>query len=170
MLDNNFNELISMIEKRRMNAYLKINEEEIMLNFEVGEFIDKLVKNANCGDKIVDSIVNYMKTNYPNMNGYDRRSLYRKVDFYNAYKDNNKALELAIKLSWSNNILILGNTKTDEERLFYLALSVKEKYTKRELDRQIDSNYYGRYISSPDLALPSLISTILSKYQNTRYL
>lgn len=171
MLDNSFNELISMIEKRRMNAYLKINEEEIMLNFEVGEFIDKLIKNANYGDKVVDSISNHMKEKYPHMTGYDRRSLYRKVDFYNAYKNNEKALELAIKTSWSNNILILGNTKTEDERLFYLSLAVKEKYTKRELDRQIDSNYYGRYISSPDLALPSLTPTIdEDDYPNTRIL
>ena len=37
MLDINFNQIIEMIEKRRNNAYRKINEEMILLYLEVGK-------------------------------------------------------------------------------------------------------------------------------------
>lgn len=37
-----------------------------------------------------------------------------------------------------------------EERHFYLKLSIKENYSKRELDRQISSSYYERYLLSKD--------------------
>lgn len=36
-------------------------------------------------------------------------------------------------------------TKNQEERRFYIELAIKEKYSKRELERQINSNYYERY-------------------------
>ena len=39
MLDINFNQIIEMIEKRKNNAYRKVNEEMILLYLEVGKFI-----------------------------------------------------------------------------------------------------------------------------------
>lgn len=38
--------------------------------------------------------------------------------------------------------------KTMEERIFYMSMCVKEKYSARELARQIDSGYYERYMLS----------------------
>lgn len=38
-LDINFNQIIEMIEKRKNNAYRKVNEEMILLYLEVGEFL-----------------------------------------------------------------------------------------------------------------------------------
>lgn len=35
-----------------------------------------------------------------------------------------------------------------EERIFYMSMCVKEKYSARELARQIDSGYYERYMLS----------------------
>ena len=37
MLDINFNQIIEMIEKRKNNAYIKVNEEMILLYLEVGK-------------------------------------------------------------------------------------------------------------------------------------
>lgn len=41
-----------MIEKRKNNAYRKINEEMILLYFEVSKFLYELKENNNYGDKI----------------------------------------------------------------------------------------------------------------------
>jgi predicted nuclease of restriction endonuclease-like (RecB) superfamily len=43
---------------------------------------------------------------------------------------------------------ILSKTKTAEEKEFYLRLAVKERYSVRELERQIDSGYYERTMLS----------------------
>jgi predicted nuclease of restriction endonuclease-like (RecB) superfamily len=48
------------------------------------------------------------------------------------------------KISWTHHLIIISRTKTDEEREFYLNLCIKEKYTVRELDRQIDSGIFER--------------------------
>ena len=42
MLDINFNQIIEMIEKRKNNAYRKVNEEMILLYLEVGKFLYEL--------------------------------------------------------------------------------------------------------------------------------
>jgi predicted nuclease of restriction endonuclease-like (RecB) superfamily len=55
---------------------------------------------------------------------------------------------LLTQLGWSNHLHILAKTKSVEEKLFYIILSIKEKYTARELERQIDSGYFERYALS----------------------
>ena len=47
-------------------------------------------------------------------------------------------------LSWSHHIEILGKTKSLEEKVFYTLLSIKERYTVRELRRQIETSLYER--------------------------
>ena len=42
MLDINFNQIVEMIEKRKNNAYKKVNEEMILLYLEVGKFLNDL--------------------------------------------------------------------------------------------------------------------------------
>ena len=53
----------------------------------------------------------------------------------------------------------LDGAKSKEERHFYLKLSIKNNYSKRELDRQI-SSYYERYMLSDGKQLPTINKTI----------
>jgi len=62
-------------------------------------------------------------------------------------------------------MLILAATKTDEEREFYLRLTKKERYSKRELERQIKSGMYERVVLSKSKQLPKIQSgEDLTKY------
>lgn len=65
--------------------------------------------------------------------------------FYELYKDNEKVSPVVTQLTWTNHLKIMSATKNQEERRFYIELAIKEKYSKRELERQINSNYYERY-------------------------
>ena len=47
-------------------------------------------------------------------------------------------------LNWSHHIDILGKTRNLEEKVFYLLLSIKEKYTVKELQRQLNSGLFER--------------------------
>jgi len=46
------------------------------------------------------------------------------------------------ELSWTHNLLILDRCKTPEEREFYIRITIKEKYSSRELERQISSCFF----------------------------
>ena len=64
--------------------------------------------------------------------------------FYENYKDAPKLSPLVREISWTNNLAIMTRCKTVEEKEFYLRLSASEKYTSRELERQIDSAVFER--------------------------
>jgi len=55
-----------------------------------------------------------------------------------------KLSPLVREISWTNNLIIFSRTKTEEEREFYLKLSLQEKYGKRELEKQISSSFYEK--------------------------
>ncbi len=89
-----------------------------------------------------------MKTNYPSIKGFTKRNIERMVQFYKTYKDDEIATPLVTQLSWTNNLLILSGSKSIEERHFIYNYLLRKIIQKRELDRQISSAYYERYLLS----------------------
>ena len=170
-LEMNFNEIINMIETRRNNAYRKVNEELISLYWDFGKYISEKVNDSNWGDKIVDKLVDFMKREYPTLKGFNRAGIYRMKQFYETYKDNEIVAPLVRQISWSHNVMILGATNSMEEKEFYIKMCVKNNYSKRELDRQISSGYYQRYMLSDGKANQSLLKVEgEDDYPNTRLL
>jgi predicted nuclease of restriction endonuclease-like (RecB) superfamily len=50
------------------------------------------------------------------------------------------------QISWTHHLVILSGTKTPTEKEFYINLCVKERYGKRELERQINSGLFERVV------------------------
>lgn len=80
--------------------------------------------------------------------------------FFDTYIAYEKVSPLVTQISWTNNLLILSGTKSIEEKEFYLKLCIQESYSKRELERQLDSGYYERYMLSQGKALPEGIKKV----------
>jgi len=145
-LEHQFLEVRNLIDKARYNAFKTVNTELIDLYWQVGEYISKKVESAEWGMGVVDKLAEYLQKTLLDFKGFNRRGLYRMKQFYETYKDNEELSPLVRELSWTNNLNILSKTKSMEEKEFYIRLSIKENYTKRELIRQIDSGYYERYM------------------------
>jgi predicted nuclease of restriction endonuclease-like (RecB) superfamily len=64
--------------------------------------------------------------------------------FYEIYPDFQIASALLTQLSWTHHYILISRCKTQEERLFYLQLTATERYSTRELDRQINSGIFER--------------------------
>ena len=170
-LSLNFAEIAKMVETRRNNAYRKVNEELISLYWDFGKYISEKVNESNWGDKIVDKLVEFMKREYPTMKGFTRRGIYRMKQFYETYKDNEIVSTLLTQISWSNNVKILSSTNSMEEKEFYIRMCIKNNYSARELDRQISSGYFHRYMLSDGQANQSIIKSIGEEdYPNTKIL
>lgn len=87
------------------------------------------------------------------------------------FKDNGIVSTLVRQISWNNNLLILHSTNSIEEKEFYIKMCIKENYSKRELDRQISSGYFQRYLLSDGYAQLSIKPTIdEDDYLNTKIL
>ncbi len=146
--DTQFTEVVEMIHHARYNAIKSVNTEMIKLYWGIGEYISQKIEKAEWGDAVVDRLAEYIQENHPEYKGFTRRGLYRMRQFYETYPHKKFVSPLLTQISWSNHLLVLSKTKTSEEREFYIRLSLKENYSKRELERQIDSGYYERVILS----------------------
>ena len=151
-----FKKIIDIIESAKERAYRKVNEELILMYRDIGEYISRESKNAEYGDAFVERLADFFSENYPDLKGFNRRGLYRMKQFYEIYKDEEKVSPLVTQLSWSNHLKIMSACKTMEERIFYMNMCVKERLSKRELERQIDSGYFERYMLSQKTLTPAI--------------
>ncbi len=167
--NNNFSDVISIIESARTRALKAVNAELIQMYWNVGEYLSGLCAESAFGDKVIDEVASYISKESPNIKGFNRRGLYRMKQFYETYKDDEFVTPLVTQISWTNHLLIMSGSKSVEERHFYMTLCAKENYSKRELERQMDSAYYERYMLSsskllPENVSPDVRSSILDTY------
>ena len=140
--------ILDMIEQARQSALQSVNAELIKLYWNVGEYLSNECAKSSWGNSFIDETAKYIKENCPEIKGFTRRGLYRMKQFYETYKDDEIVSTLLTQISWSNHLEILSTANTQEERQFYIMLCVKEKYSARELRRQIASAYFHRYMLS----------------------
>ena len=159
--NENFPEIISIIETAKMRALKAVNTELITMYYEVGKYLSELCSNSKFGDKVINDVEMYISKNNPTIKGFNRRGLYRMKQFYELYKDDELVTPLVTQISWTNHLIIMSGCKTKEERLFYFKLCIKENYSKRELERQIDSAYYQRYLLSVNKPLPEVVPNVV---------
>ena len=166
---NDFGAVISIIENAKGRALKAVNAELINMYWEVGEYLSKFCAESSFGDKVIDEVADYISETNPTIKGFNRRGLYRMRQFYETYKDDEFVTPLVTQISWTNHLQKKAKSKTKEERDFYIALAAKEHYSKRELERQLDSAYYERYVLSsgkqpPELVPQTVRNTILDTY------
>ena len=152
--------LIKIIDESRQNALKKVNEELINMYWKVGEFLSRESEQATFGDAYINGIASEIQEAFPGIKGFNRRGLYRMKKFYETNKDNEIVTPLVTQISWTNHLLIMSGCKTDEEREFYIRLCIKENYSKRQLERQLDSGYYERYMLSTEVLLPESVKKL----------
>lgn len=149
--------LIEIIQNSRTSALRKVNEELITMYWKVGEYLSKESEKATFGDAYIDSVAKEIQNAFPGIKGFNRRGLYRMKQFYETYAGDQFVSALLTQINWTNHLAIMSKAKTMEERHFYISLCVKETYSSRELERQIDSGYYERYMLSQEKLLPEQI-------------
>ena len=164
-----FDKIITIIDQARSRALKAVNAELIRMYWDVGEYLSDLCAESEFGDKVIDEVAAYIAGHNPGVKGFNRRGLYRMKQFFETYRDDEFVSPLVTQISWTNHLLIMSGSQSMEERHFYMELCVKERYSKRELERQMDSAYYERYMLSNQKPLPNLVtkdvrSSILDSY------
>ena len=63
---------------------------------------------------------------------------------------------LLTQIPWTHNLIILGQSKRPEEREFYLRMAIQEKWSKRELERQLKTALFERSVLNPAKVTPAV--------------
>lgn len=74
---------------------------------------------------------------YAGVRGYTRRNLFRMRQFYEAYRGHENVSAPPTQLPWTHHLIILGQVKPTEAREFYVLAAIRERWSSRELERQI---------------------------------
>ncbi len=158
-----FDEILAIIDNARTRALKAVNTELIHMYWNVGQYLSELCTKSKFGDKVIDEAAAYIAQTAPNIKGFNRRGLYRMKQFYETYKDDEFVTPLVTQISWTNHLQIMSGSKSQEERHFYMELCAKEHYSKRELERQMDSAYYERCMPSNAKMLPQTVAKDIRK-------
>ena len=155
-LENQFSEIRQLISTAKVSAYRAVNTELINLYWEIGKYISNKITNADWGKGIVKNLSIYLNETEPELKGFSLQNLWRMKQFYEAYKDSSKLSPLVREIPWTHNMIILSSSKSTDEQEFYIRLTIKERFSKRELERQINSSLFERTLLSDKKLSPVL--------------
>ena len=145
-----YGEILSIIERARENAFRAVNREVISMYWEIGAYVSDKVKNSGWGKTVVKDFSEFIQSHYKGIQGFSASNIWRMRQFYETYKDNERLAALTHEINWSNNLKIMTRAKTEEAREFYLLLAAKNRYSRSELERQIDSMLFERAMISDE--------------------
>jgi predicted nuclease of restriction endonuclease-like (RecB) superfamily len=124
-----FAEIVQLIATAKQRAIQAVNTSLIDLYWQVGEIISRKIASAKWGDGVVNQLADHIAQTQPGLRGFTRRNLFRMRQFYETYKGDAIVSPLVTLLSWTHNLIILGQSKRPEEREFYLLMAAQEKWT-----------------------------------------
>ncbi len=145
-----YGEIISIIERAQESAFRAVNRELISMYWDIGGYVSEKLKIGGWGKAVVEDFAKFIQAERPDIKGFSASNIWRMRQFYETYTDNEKLAPLVREISWTQNLLIMSRAKTDEAKEFYLLLCSRNNYTKRELERQIDSMLYERTMLSDE--------------------
>jgi len=151
-----FAEVTELIRQARQQTYQSINTVLIDLYWKIGEYISTKLTSAAWGEGVVEKLARYLAQTQPGMRGFSRQNLFRMKLFYETYPGDAIVSPLVRQLPWTHNLIIMGQSKSTEEREFYLRLAIRERWGKRELERQLRCALYERSILNPPQVSPAV--------------
>ena len=147
IFDDYYEKINQMIINSKNNIIRNINHEMVELYYNIGQAINELIDEYNLEksqNEIIKSFSNKLTKQFGQ--GFSVPSLKKMKKFYQVFNGSSTVWN---QLSWSHNRLIM-NIDDEKRRNFYLEECIKSNWSVRQLERQINSFYYERLISTKE--------------------
>ena len=145
-LDNNFYEEVKdVLEQARKRIYRNIQNEMVLAYWQIGKMIvDKQGGEARAkyGDGLIKELSAQMTIDFGK--GFTERNLEQMRKFYTLFQ---KPHTLRAELSWSHYRLLIS-LDDENARDFYIKEAIDGNWSVRQLQREIGTFSYQRYIAS----------------------
>jgi len=165
-----FSDVLTQIQKARQKVFAHINTALIDLYWHIGQLISRKVETESWGKGIVKELALYITDQDPELKGFSDKNLWRMKQFFETYRADEKLSALVRELPWTHNTTIFSRCKSAEEREYYLRMCIKERYSSRELERQINASHFERTLlgnqklSAVLRELPNISNTLKDNY------
>lgn len=158
-----FAEIVEMIQGARGRVLAAVNTALIDLYWQIGEYLSRRIDEDGWGKGTVAALAAYIQKGQPGVSGFSPQNLWRMRQLFDTYRDQPILSPLVRELPWSHNLLILNRCKRTEEREFYLRLVLRERWSRRDLERQLASALFERVVLSPPKASAALKEEIKAR-------
>ncbi|WP_233900844.1 PDDEXK nuclease domain-containing protein [Tenacibaculum piscium] len=137
-----------LIQNAQKNAVRAINQERVLLYWNIGKHIVEEEQNgnerANYGSYLIKTLAKELTTDFGS--GFSIRQLELCRQFYTTFPIANA---LRSQLNWTQYRLLL-RIENKDKRSYYIEESCKNNWSARQLERQINSQLYERLLLSSD--------------------
>ena len=147
--DHDFMAVVQLIESARQRASRAVNTELIDLYWAVGKYVSQKLSTDAWGKGTVEALADYIQRHQPGFRGFSAKNIWRMRQFYEAYRDTPILSTLLRELPWSAHLHVLTRSKYPEEREFYLRTATEQRWSVREVARQMDNQLFARTITEP---------------------
>lgn len=159
MLQQDFVEVVQLIESARQRASRTVNTVLIELYWAVGEHVSRKLVSEAWGKGTVEALADFVQRTQPGLRGFSAKNIWRMRQFYETYCDQPILSTLLRELPWSAHLHILTRSKYPEEREFYLRMATEQRWSVREVARQLDNQLFARAATQPARMAPALTET-----------
>lgn len=146
--DENYFALLDGLKRRIRTAQLKaalaVNQELILLYWQIGREILVRQQEEGWGRKVIERLARDLKREFPDMKGFSRTNLMYMRAFAEAWPDEQIVQRCVGQLPWRHNIALLEKLKDLEPRLWYAQKATENGWSRDILVMQIESNLFGR--------------------------
>lgn len=148
LLESFVNDIRSIIERGRQQAYAAAGAMMFATNWEVGRRIVEEEQHGNSraqyGKEVIALLADNLKNDYGP--GYGKRNLAYYRQFYLSFRDLSILHTRVQNLTWSHIRRVLS-VSNPEARVWYLNSAAEENWSVRTLSRNISSQYYERRLA-----------------------
>ncbi|MCE7985987.1 MAG: DUF1016 family protein [Caldilinea sp. CFX5] len=111
--------LTEQIRSAQIRAALAVNQELILLYWQIGQEILLRQQQQGWGAKIIDQLAHDLRREFPTMKGFSARNLKYMRAFAEAWPDQAIVQQLVVQLPWGHTVRLLEHAKSVEERVGY---------------------------------------------------
>lgn len=111
-----FQDIIHLIEDARNRAFRKVNEELVLLYFKVGNIVSTKVAAGAWGENTVGELAEYRMQKLPGLSGFNRRGIYRMMQFFEAYSPGSECYLLWLNIK-NQNVSPLATHLVNTEKI-----------------------------------------------------
>jgi predicted nuclease of restriction endonuclease-like (RecB) superfamily len=151
-------ELKTRIRQTQVRAALAVNAELVRLYWHIGYRILQQEQQRGWGAKVVVRLATDLRKAFPDLTGFSPRNLRYMKSFAAAWPDEAILQQLAAKLPWFHNCLLLDKTSDATERVWYARQTIEHGWSRNVLAAQVESGLYhrqGRAVSNFTRTLPA---------------
>lgn len=142
-------DLKSRIRSSQVRAAVSVNQELVMLYWNLGNRIALAQRTQGYGTKIVPILSRDLTEAFPEMKGFSPRNLNYMLAFAKAWPDEEVLQEVLAKLTWYHNLTLIEKIRSQELRIWYAKAALQNGWSRNVLAQHIQTGLHERQGMAP---------------------